>query len=118
MTVARAALPHLRSQGGGHLIQLSSIGGQSAFPFVGIYNATKWAMAGFYEALAGEVAGLGIATTLVEPGGFRTDANTRSVDATPASPGWPSLTTPPSRKWSPRPPPEAPMSSRRSTPSS
>jgi NAD(P)-dependent dehydrogenase (short-subunit alcohol dehydrogenase family) len=81
MTVARAALPHLRGQGGGHLIQFSSIGGQSAFPFVGIYNATKWAIEGFYEALGLEVAGLGIATTLVEPAGLRTDANTRSKDA-------------------------------------
>jgi NAD(P)-dependent dehydrogenase (short-subunit alcohol dehydrogenase family) len=81
MTLARAALPYLRRQGGGHLIQFSSIGGQAAFPFVGVYNATKWAMEGFYEALAQEVGGLGIATTLVEPGGFRTDANTRSVDA-------------------------------------
>jgi NAD(P)-dependent dehydrogenase (short-subunit alcohol dehydrogenase family) len=51
MTLARAALPHLRRQGGGHLIQFSSVGG---FPFVGIYNATKWAMEGFYEALAQE----------------------------------------------------------------
>jgi NAD(P)-dependent dehydrogenase (short-subunit alcohol dehydrogenase family) len=81
MTLARAALPHLRRQGGGHLIQLSSVGGQAAFPFVSVYNATKWAMEGFYEALGQEVAGLGIHTTLVEPGGFRTDANTRSVDA-------------------------------------
>jgi NAD(P)-dependent dehydrogenase (short-subunit alcohol dehydrogenase family) len=86
MTIARAALPHLRRQGGGHLIQLSSIGGQSAFPFVGIYNATKWAIEGFYEALAAEVAGLRIATTLVEPGGFRTDANTRSKDSGPELP--------------------------------
>jgi NAD(P)-dependent dehydrogenase (short-subunit alcohol dehydrogenase family) len=81
MTLARAALPHLRRQGDGHLIQFSSVGG---FPFVGIYNATKWAMEGFHEALAQEVTGLSIATTLVEPGGFRTDANTRSVDAAPA----------------------------------
>jgi NAD(P)-dependent dehydrogenase (short-subunit alcohol dehydrogenase family) len=86
MTLARAALPHLRRQGGGHLIQFSSVGGLTAFPFVGIYNATKWAMEGFYEALAQEVNGLGIATTLVEPGGFRTDANGRSVDAAPALP--------------------------------
>jgi NAD(P)-dependent dehydrogenase (short-subunit alcohol dehydrogenase family) len=86
MTLARAALPHMRRQGGGHLIQLSSIGGQAAFPFVAVYNATKWAMEGFYEALAQELAGLGIATTLVEPGGFRTDASTRSVDTAPALP--------------------------------
>jgi NAD(P)-dependent dehydrogenase (short-subunit alcohol dehydrogenase family) len=86
MTLARAALPHLRAQGSGHLIQLSSIGGLSAFPFVSVYNATKWAMEGFYEALAQEVNSLGIATTLVEPGGFRTDANGRSADAAPALP--------------------------------
>jgi SAM-dependent methyltransferase len=72
--------------GGGHLTQFSSVGGQAAFPFVAIYNATKWAMEGFYEALAQEVAGLGITTTLVEPGGFRTNANNRSVDAAPALP--------------------------------
>ncbi|WP_371778755.1 SDR family oxidoreductase [Streptosporangium subroseum] len=91
MTLARAALPHLRRQGGGHLVQFSSIGGQAAFPFVGIYNATKWAVEGFYEALAQEVAGLGIATTLVEPGGFRTDANNRSVDAAAALPAYAEL---------------------------
>lgn len=91
MTLARAALPHLRRQGGGHLVQFSSIGGQAAFPFVGIYNATKWAMEGFYEALAQEVAGLGIATTLVEPGGFRTDADNRSVDAAAALPAYAEL---------------------------
>lgn len=91
MTLARAALPHLRRQGGGHLIQFSSVGGQTAYPFVGIYNATKWAMEGFYEALAQEVVGLGIATTLVEPGGFRTDANNRSVDEAPALPVYAAL---------------------------
>jgi NADP-dependent 3-hydroxy acid dehydrogenase YdfG len=58
MTFARAALPHLRGQGGGHLIQFSSIGKQAAFPFVSVYNATKWAMEGFYEALGQEVAKL------------------------------------------------------------
>jgi NADP-dependent 3-hydroxy acid dehydrogenase YdfG len=65
-------------------VQLSSIGGQAACPFVGIYNATKWAMDGFDGAFVQEVAGFGIATTLVEPGGFRTDANSRSVDSAPA----------------------------------
>jgi NAD(P)-dependent dehydrogenase (short-subunit alcohol dehydrogenase family) len=91
MTVARAALPHLRRQGSGHLVQFSSVGGQAAFPFVGIYNATKWAMEGFYDSLAQEVADLGISTTLVEPGGFRTDANNRSVDAAPELPVYASL---------------------------
>lgn len=91
MTVARAALPHLREQGGGHLVQLSSIGGLAAFPFVSIYNATKWALEGFYEALGQEVAGLGITTTLVEPGGFRTDANTRSHEVATALPVYAAL---------------------------
>ena len=91
MTLARAALPHLRRQGGDHLVRFSSIGGQAAFPLLGIYNATKWVVEGFHEALAQEVAGLGIATTLVEPGGFRTDANTRSVDAVVALPAYAEL---------------------------
>jgi NAD(P)-dependent dehydrogenase (short-subunit alcohol dehydrogenase family) len=91
MTVARAALPHLREQGSGHLIQVSSIGGLAAFPFVSIYNATKWALEGFYEALATEVDGLGIKTTLVEPGGFRTDANTRSHDVAEPLPAYAGL---------------------------
>ncbi|WP_329459955.1 SDR family oxidoreductase [Streptomyces sp. NBC_01497] len=91
MTLARAALPYLRGQGRGHLIQFSSVGGQSAFPFVGIYNATKWAMEGFYEALAREVEEFGITTTLVEPGGFRTDANTRSAEQAPVLPAYKKL---------------------------
>ena len=71
--VTQAALPFLRTQGGGHIIQVSSIGGISAFPLVGIYHASKWALEGFSQALAQEVAGFGIFVTLVEPGGFSTD---------------------------------------------
>jgi NAD(P)-dependent dehydrogenase (short-subunit alcohol dehydrogenase family) len=91
ISLARAALPHLRAQGGGHLIQFSSIGGQAAFPFVTVYNATKWALEGFYEALAVEIDGMGIATTLVEPGGFRTDANNRSIDPSAPLPAYDAL---------------------------
>ena len=54
-------------------MQVSSIGGISAFPLVGIYHASKWALEGFSQALAQEVAGFGIKVTLVEPGGFSTD---------------------------------------------
>ena len=71
--VTQAALPFLRAQGSGHIIQVSSIGGISAFPLVGIYHASKWALEGFSQALAQEVAGFGIFVTLVEPGGFSTD---------------------------------------------
>ncbi|MCL3820205.1 SDR family oxidoreductase [Aeromicrobium wangtongii] len=71
--VTQAALPFLREQGGGHIIQVSSIGGISAFPLVGIYHASKWGLEGFSQALAQEVADFGIHVTLVEPGGFSTD---------------------------------------------
>jgi NAD(P)-dependent dehydrogenase (short-subunit alcohol dehydrogenase family) len=71
--ITQAALPFLRAQGSGHIIQVSSIGGISAFPLVGIYHASKWALEGFSQALAQEVAGFGIKVTLVEPGGFSTD---------------------------------------------
>ena len=69
----RAALPHLRAQGGGRIIQLSSYGGQVAFPGNSLYHATKWGIEGFVEAVAQEVAGFGVAMTLVEPGGARTE---------------------------------------------
>ena len=71
--VTQAALPFLREQGSGHILQVSSIGGISAFPTVGIYHASKWGLEGFSLALAQEVAGFGIHVTLVEPGGFSTD---------------------------------------------
>jgi NAD(P)-dependent dehydrogenase (short-subunit alcohol dehydrogenase family) len=71
--VTQAALPYLREQGSGHIIQVSSIGGISAFPLVGIYHASKWGLEGFTQALAQEVAGFGIHVTLVEPGAFSTD---------------------------------------------
>lgn len=71
--ITQAALPFLRAQGSGHIIQVSSIGGISAFPLVGIYHASKWALEGFSQALAQEVAGFGIHVTLIEPGGFSTD---------------------------------------------
>jgi NAD(P)-dependent dehydrogenase (short-subunit alcohol dehydrogenase family) len=71
--VTQAALPFLRAQGGGRLLQVSSVGGVSAFPSLGIYHASKWAVEGFSEALAKEVGGFGIRVTLIEPGAFSTD---------------------------------------------
>jgi len=73
MWVTQAALPLLRGQGAGHILQVSSIGGISAFPLVGAYHASKWALEGFSQALSQEVAGFGIHVTLIEPGGFSTD---------------------------------------------
>jgi NAD(P)-dependent dehydrogenase (short-subunit alcohol dehydrogenase family) len=71
--VTQAALPILREQGSGHILQVSSIGGISAFPSVGAYHASKWALEGLSQALAQEVAQFGIHVTLIEPGGFATD---------------------------------------------
>ncbi len=70
--VIRAALPHLRAQGGGRVLQMSSEGGQIAYPNFSLYHATKWAIEGFVEAVAQEVAPFGIEFTLVEPGPTRT----------------------------------------------
>ncbi|WP_375488799.1 SDR family oxidoreductase [uncultured Jatrophihabitans sp.] len=71
--VTQAALPFLREQGSGHILQVSSIGGISAFPLVGAYHASKWALEGLSQSLAQEVADFGIHVTLIEPGGFSTD---------------------------------------------
>jgi NAD(P)-dependent dehydrogenase (short-subunit alcohol dehydrogenase family) len=69
----KAALPVLREQGSGHLIQVSSVGARLATPGLAAYQAAKWAVSGFSEVLALEVAGLGIKVTSVEPGGMVTD---------------------------------------------
>ena len=71
--ITQAALPYLRAQRSGHIIQVSSIGGITAFQNVGIYHASKWALEGFSQSLAQEVAPFGIHVTLIEPGGFSTD---------------------------------------------
>ncbi|MCW2687234.1 MAG: short-chain dehydrogenase [Mycobacterium sp.] len=71
--ITQAALPYLRAQRSGHILQVSSIGGISAFQNVGIYHASKWALEGFSQALAQEVAPFGVHVTLIEPGGFDTD---------------------------------------------
>jgi NAD(P)-dependent dehydrogenase (short-subunit alcohol dehydrogenase family) len=70
--LACLVIPYLRRQGGGRLLQLSSMGGHIAFPAFSLYHATKWGIEGFYEALAQEVEPFGIQTILVEPGMIRT----------------------------------------------
>jgi NAD(P)-dependent dehydrogenase (short-subunit alcohol dehydrogenase family) len=71
--VTQAVLPILRAQGSGHIVQISSLAGVTAFPTLGGYHASKWALEGLSDSLAQEVAGFGIKVTLVEPGGFATD---------------------------------------------
>jgi len=71
--VTQAALPIMRAQGSGHIIQVSSIGGVNAVPTVGLYHASKWGLEGFSQSLAAEVAVHGIKVTLIEPAGYATD---------------------------------------------
>ncbi|WP_080762625.1 SDR family oxidoreductase [Dickeya fangzhongdai] len=89
----RSVIPIMRRQGGGRIIQISSYGGQVAFPGNSLYHATKWGIEGFVESVAQEVAPFGIGMTLVEPGGARTEFRYGSAqvatltpvyDATPA----------------------------------
>ena len=70
--VTQAALPYLRAQGQGRILQVSSIGGVTAFPQLGAYHASKWALEGLSQSLAQEVAPFGVRVTIVEPGGFNT----------------------------------------------
>ncbi|MGW2151862.1 SDR family NAD(P)-dependent oxidoreductase [Nonomuraea bangladeshensis] len=70
--VIQAALPYLREQGSGHIIQLSSAAGLIAMPLSGAYSASRWAIEALNESLAQEVADFGIKVTLVEPGGYAT----------------------------------------------
>ena len=72
LSVTRAALPHLRQQRGGAIVNMSSNGGQMSFPGAGSYSASKFALEGMSEALAQEVAPFGIKVLIVEPGAFRT----------------------------------------------
>jgi NAD(P)-dependent dehydrogenase (short-subunit alcohol dehydrogenase family) len=78
LRVTRAFLPHLRKQRSGHILNLSSIGGLIGGAGMGFYNATKFAVEGMSEALAAELAPLGIHVTVIEPGPFRTDFLGRS----------------------------------------
>lgn len=81
----RAALPVMRAQGGGHIVQISSVGGRVGVPGLSAYQAAKWAVGGFSEVLAKEVASFGIKVTVVEPGGMRTDWAGSSMSKPPVS---------------------------------
>jgi NAD(P)-dependent dehydrogenase (short-subunit alcohol dehydrogenase family) len=78
--MTRAVLPGMRKRRGGHIVNISSIGGLTAYPALAYYHASKFAVEGFSETLAKEVAHLGIKVTLVEPSGFRTDWAGRSAN--------------------------------------
>jgi NAD(P)-dependent dehydrogenase (short-subunit alcohol dehydrogenase family) len=85
VNVTRAALPVMRAQGAGHILQISSVGGRVGMPGLGAYQAAKWAVGGFSEVLAKEVAGFGIKVTVAEPGGMRTDWAGSSMAELPIS---------------------------------
>ena len=80
--VTNAVLPSMRAQRSGHIINISSVGGMVAFPGIGFYNASKFAVTGYSEALAKEVGALGIKVTVIAPSGFRTDWAGRSANDT------------------------------------
>ncbi|CAB3745883.1 SDR family oxidoreductase [Paraburkholderia solisilvae] len=81
--VTRCVLPQMRKQRGGRIVQISSMGGQAAFPTASLYHAAKWGLEGFTDALRHEVAPFGIQLTIVAPGGMRTSFNANAVQAEP-----------------------------------
>ena len=81
--VIRAVLPHLRAQGGGRVLQVSSEGGQIAYPNFSLYHATKWGIEGFVEAVAQEVAPFDIEFTIAEPGPAKTSFGSGMVSPPP-----------------------------------
>jgi NAD(P)-dependent dehydrogenase (short-subunit alcohol dehydrogenase family) len=85
VNVTKAVLPLLREQGGGHIIQVSSIGGRLATPGLSAYQTAKWAVGGFSSVLAAETHGLGIKVTVLEPGGMQTDWAGASMQVAPIS---------------------------------
>jgi NAD(P)-dependent dehydrogenase (short-subunit alcohol dehydrogenase family) len=86
--ITRAVLPYMRKQRSGRILQISSIGGRVGNPGVTIYQAAKFGLSGFSEALAKEVKPLGILVTSVEPGGFRTDWASASMTYAPEVEGY------------------------------
>ncbi len=97
--VTQAALPIMREQGSGHIIQVSSLGGITAFPAIGGYHASKWALEGLSQSLAQEVAGFGIDVTLIEPGGYTTDWVGASATRSEENPAYSGVRDAQSRSW-------------------
>jgi NAD(P)-dependent dehydrogenase (short-subunit alcohol dehydrogenase family) len=88
VNVTRAALPVMREQGAGHVVQVSSVGGRVTTPGLSAYQSAKFAVGGFSEVLAKEVAPLGVKVTVLEPGGMRTDWAGSSMTVHPVSPAY------------------------------
>jgi NAD(P)-dependent dehydrogenase (short-subunit alcohol dehydrogenase family) len=86
--LARALLPHMRAQGHGRIVQISSVGGQCTSPGMAVYHATKWGVEGFFDALAAEVKGFGIDVMIVEPGAVGTNFTGRGKEVTVALPAY------------------------------
>ncbi|MBA8922891.1 NAD(P)-dependent dehydrogenase (short-subunit alcohol dehydrogenase family) [Kutzneria viridogrisea] len=83
--VSKAAIPVLREQGSGHIVQVSSIGGRIGSPGLAAYQSAKWAVGGFSSVLAAELAPFNVKVTVVEPGGMRTDWAGSSMTIPPMS---------------------------------
>ena len=96
--VSQAVLPHLRDQGSGHIVQISSIGALGGFPSTGLYSASKFALEGMSEALAAEAAAFGVKLTIVQPGGYWTDLYTNTT-ATTSNPVYDPLRAELEKQW-------------------
>ncbi len=112
MWVCQAVLPHLRGQGSGHIVQISSIAALGGFPSTGMYSASKFALEGMSEALAMEAAPFGVKLSIVQPGGYWTDLYTAMTrrrlwrSTARCAPNWrssgPRARSTASRVWPPR----------------
>jgi len=91
--LSQAAVAVMRGQGAGHVVQISTVGAVGTVPTLGLYNAAKWGLEGFSEALAAEVAGLGIRVTIVEPGEVDTQWGTSSMRFATPNPAYDELRT-------------------------
>ncbi|MCO1658878.1 SDR family oxidoreductase [Pseudonocardia humida] len=96
--VTQAALPHLRAQRSGHIVQISSIGALGGFPGTGMYSASKFALEGMSEALAMEAAAFDVKVSIVQPGGYWTDLYTAMTTTTPMA-AYAPLRTELERQW-------------------
>ncbi len=89
--LTQAALPLMRAQGSGHIVQISSTGGVGAMPLLGLYNAAKWGLEGFTESLAGEVSSMGVRVTLVEVGAMDSQWATSGMQFSASIPAYDEL---------------------------
>ena len=97
--VTQAVLPVLRAQGGGRIMQVTSEGGVRAYPGIGAYHASKWAVEGLSESLRKEVASFGITVICVEPGPYRTDFGGGSVRTSAEHPDYAAVRAATAREW-------------------